>query len=117
MPLDPYTLYELKERTKIIQDAMLKCLTHQQCVVILLRFGFYGEEGCTLQEIANKMGKSRERIRQIEAVALRRLTVNVYQHKSEYDKKFKGASEARKRLRAYSDFIRESDLMLTSQSP
>jgi RNA polymerase primary sigma factor len=38
-----------------------------------LRFGLGGGEPHTLEEIANKFGLSRERIRQLEKEALRRL--------------------------------------------
>jgi RNA polymerase primary sigma factor len=41
--------------------------------VIILRFGLEGEEPQTLESIGRRMGVTRERVRQIEAAALRRL--------------------------------------------
>jgi RNA polymerase primary sigma factor len=38
-----------------------------------MRFGLCGEHPCTLEEVGQKFGLTRERIRQIEGRALRRL--------------------------------------------
>ena len=54
-------------------NAVLKTLTEKQANVIRLRFGFDGSKGKTLEEIGQEYGLSRERIRQIEEKALRRL--------------------------------------------
>jgi len=48
-------------------------LTTRQSRILRLRFGLEGVEPHTLEEIANKFGLSRERIRQLEKEALRRL--------------------------------------------
>jgi RNA polymerase primary sigma factor len=48
-------------------------LTSRQSSILRLRFGLGGGEPHTLEEIANKFGLSRERIRQLEKEALRRL--------------------------------------------
>ena len=48
-------------------------LTPRQGHILRLRFGLGGGEPHTLEEIANKFGLSRERIRQLEKEALRRL--------------------------------------------
>ncbi len=50
-------------------------LKEKQRQVINLRFGLDGEGARTLQEIGKKMGLSRERVRQIEKVALERLRI------------------------------------------
>ena len=52
---------------------MLAELTPRQSHILRLRFGLGGGEPHTLEEIANKFGLSRERIRQLEKEALRRL--------------------------------------------
>jgi RNA polymerase primary sigma factor len=54
-------------------DEVLNELTPRQAHILRLRFGLGGGEQHTLQEIANKFGLSRERIRQLEKTALRRL--------------------------------------------
>lgn len=48
-------------------------LNEREKDVIALRFGFYGNKQHNFEEIGNKYGKSRERIRQIEAKTLRKL--------------------------------------------
>src|SRR5574341_422188 len=55
-----------------IEDVLAE-LTPRQAHILRLRFGLGGGEQHTLEEIANKFGLSRERIRQLEKEALRRL--------------------------------------------
>lgn len=60
----------------LLQEAIeevLAELTPRQAHILRLRFGLGGGEQHTLEEIANKFGLSRERIRQLEKEALRRL--------------------------------------------
>ena len=57
--------------------ALLDKLAPRVRRVIKLRFGFEGGQSLTLQEIANEFGVARERIRQIEAEALRELRFRV----------------------------------------
>lgn len=54
-------------------EEVLSDLTPRQAHILRLRFGLGGGEQHTLEEIANKFGLSRERIRQLEKEALRRL--------------------------------------------
>jgi len=54
-------------------EEILAELTPRQSHILRLRFGLGGGEPHTLEEIANKFGLSRERIRQLEKEALRRL--------------------------------------------
>ncbi len=54
-------------------DELLNELTPRQAHILRLRFGLGGGEQHTLQEIADRFGLSRERIRQLEKTALRRL--------------------------------------------
>jgi|GEM_PF-432489 len=59
-----------------LQHALLrafKSLKEKETVVICLRFGLFGQEPHTLEEIGQKFGVTRERIRQIEAKALQKL--------------------------------------------
>jgi RNA polymerase primary sigma factor len=53
--------------------ALVRLLPERQRVVVVLRYGLDGEEPRTLSEIAYGLDLSRERVRQIEAAALRAL--------------------------------------------
>jgi RNA polymerase primary sigma factor len=52
---------------------MLTTLTPRQARILCLRFGLRGDRKYSLEEIGNKLGLTRERIRQIERKALRKL--------------------------------------------
>ena len=54
-------------------NAVLGTLTHRERNVIELRFGLKGEHPRTLEEVGQKFGVTRERIRQIEAKTLAKL--------------------------------------------
>ena len=68
-PVDMVTQHLLQETI----EEVLSELTPRQSHILRLRFGLGGGEPHTLEEIANKFGLSRERIRQLEKEALRRL--------------------------------------------
>ncbi|NJL95079.1 MAG: sigma-70 family RNA polymerase sigma factor [Anaerolineae bacterium] len=68
-PVESATQHLLQET---IEDVLAE-LTPRQSHILRLRFGLGGGEPHTLEEIANKFGLSRERIRQLEKEALRRL--------------------------------------------
>jgi RNA polymerase primary sigma factor len=68
-PVDSATQHLLQETI----EEVLSELTPRQSHILRLRFGLGGGEPHTLEEIANKFGLSRERIRQLEKEALRRL--------------------------------------------
>lgn len=53
--------------------AILNLLDDRERTVMRRRFGFDGEEGCVLAQIGEELNISRERVRQIEAQALRKL--------------------------------------------
>jgi RNA polymerase primary sigma factor len=57
----------------IALDGILSTLKEREAKVILLRFGFIFNEAYTLEDIGEKFNVTRERIRQIEVKALRRL--------------------------------------------
>ena len=67
---DEYTFNnELSEKIKIL----LSTLSSREEKVIRLRFGIGEKEAYTLEEVGQKFGVSKERIRQIESMALRKL--------------------------------------------
>jgi len=68
-PVEAATQHMLQETI----EEVLSELTPRQSHILRLRFGLGGGDPHTLEEIANKFGLSRERIRQLEKEALRRL--------------------------------------------
>jgi RNA polymerase nonessential primary-like sigma factor len=51
----------------------LEELSEKQCEVVSRRFGLRGYESSTLEEVGREIGLTRERVRQIQVEALRRL--------------------------------------------
>ncbi|MFQ5660490.1 MAG: RNA polymerase sigma factor RpoS [Gammaproteobacteria bacterium] len=51
----------------------LSQLSEKQCAVVERRFGLHGREVATLEEIGNQLGVTRERVRQIQIEAIKRL--------------------------------------------
>ena len=54
-------------------DLWLNRLSEKQRVVVERRFGLHGRERATLEQVGNEIGVTRERVRQIQIDALRRL--------------------------------------------
>jgi len=54
-------------------EEVLGTLSPREARVLRMRFGLCGERPYTLEEVGQKFGLTRERIRQIEGRALRRL--------------------------------------------
>lgn len=68
----PFELLREKDlRNKV--DGLLEELNARERKIISQRFGFGGGERKTLQELGDKLGISRERIRQLENIALEKL--------------------------------------------
>ncbi len=69
---DPSLLLQHSDVQKHI-DIWLNQLSEKQCAVVERRFGLHGREVATLEEIGNELGVTRERVRQIQIEAIKRL--------------------------------------------
>jgi RNA polymerase sigma factor (sigma-70 family) len=71
--LSQHDVLQRNQLTKLLNKAMAKCLRSIEKEIIIGRFALDGNEPLTLQAIADKHKLSRERIRQLENSALRKL--------------------------------------------
>ncbi|MGB9766573.1 MAG: sigma-70 family RNA polymerase sigma factor [Sulfurihydrogenibium sp.] len=65
-------------------DELLETLSPRERMIIIHRFGLYGEEPKTLKEVGDLVGISRERVRQIEKRLIKKLR-NIAVKKNFYD--------------------------------
>jgi RNA polymerase primary sigma factor len=70
--LTPYELLRVKTMRQEIRQH-IKCLTPREAEIIRLRFGLDGQEPWTLDDVGKKFKVTRERIRQIQELALGKL--------------------------------------------
>jgi RNA polymerase primary sigma factor len=70
-PTPPQTAYQNLLHDKV--EEVLATLTPREARILRLRFGLHNGRSYTLEEVGQKFGLTRERIRQIEGKALRRL--------------------------------------------
>jgi RNA polymerase primary sigma factor len=68
-PIEHVLKYQLEHET----EEMLKCLSPRDERILRMRFGLGVDGEHTLEEIGEKFGISRERVRQIETTALQRI--------------------------------------------
>ena len=61
-------------------DSWLSELSEKQREVVTRRFGLRGHESSTLEEVGREIGLTRERVRQIQVEALKRLREILEQH-------------------------------------
>jgi RNA polymerase primary sigma factor len=64
-----------------LDAVMSEVLTDREIAVLCQRFGLKSHRRHTLNELAEQLGVSRERVRQIERKALRKLRHPLYRHK------------------------------------
>jgi len=70
---DPANLLQKTNLNKSIDQWLTDELTEKQCEVVSRRFGLRGYENSTLEEVGREIGLTRERVRQIQVEALKRL--------------------------------------------
>ena len=68
----PYEMLEDKTVTGMLQE-MVKKLDPREATILRYRFGLDGGSEKTLEEVGEKFGVTRERVRQIQNIALRKL--------------------------------------------
>jgi RNA polymerase primary sigma factor len=68
----PYELLERKTRVQTLRQLLMD-LPNREASILRLRFGVNGGEKKTLEQIGRQFGVTRERIRQLEYVALKKL--------------------------------------------
>jgi RNA polymerase nonessential primary-like sigma factor len=69
---DPSEILQDEEVSAFIDEWLLE-LNEKQREVVEFRFGLHGHEAATLEEVGDRIGVTRERVRQIQVEALRRL--------------------------------------------
>jgi RNA polymerase primary sigma factor len=68
----PYQHLEDKTVTKMLRE-MVKTLDHREATIVCARFGLDGGPQKTLEEVGVRFGVTRERVRQIQNIALKKL--------------------------------------------
>jgi RNA polymerase primary sigma factor len=68
----PYEYLEEKTVTRMLQE-MVKTLDPREATILRARFGLDGGPEKTLEEVGQKFGVTRERVRQIQNIALKKL--------------------------------------------
>lgn len=74
-PRPEEALLNESEAAKVV--ALLKDLDERESIILRLRYGLDGHEPMTLKEIGAKIGLTRERVRQLECEALRKVKQHV----------------------------------------
>jgi RNA polymerase primary sigma factor len=77
----PYEDLEERTNTDLIYE-LLKTLPEREAVILRQRFGLEGDSEKTLEEIGEKFGVTRERIRQIQNIALNKLRKMIEQRET-----------------------------------
>ena len=104
--------YLKDELKKLLIDSGL---SERQIKTLALRFGFYDGATRTLEEIGEIDGVTRERIRQVEARALRRLRLN--EGVKKYASYMDDPEKALERLEKFKKAYREDDRSILKSNP
>lgn len=73
---------EIKKLTRRILERRPEFLAPREVMILSFRFGFFDGKEHTLEEAGQEFGVTRERIRQIEAGALKKIKVAAVERKS-----------------------------------
>ncbi|PIN69757.1 hypothetical protein COV93_04175 [Candidatus Woesearchaeota archaeon CG11_big_fil_rev_8_21_14_0_20_43_8] len=73
------------EMTDLLNSVIEKRLTERERTILAERFGFYGKKPKTLEEVGKDLGVTRERVRQIEEKAKRKIKVALSKRITEDD--------------------------------
>lgn len=76
VPDDSYKAPDAKTQKNFLSydvDKLLNALNEKERIILINRFGIGGENPKTLEELGKKLGFSKERIRQIEGAAIKKL--------------------------------------------
>ena len=74
---NPHNNASLIEELGHMESAMNRVLDERERYILSEHFGLHGKDARTMADIGKTMGLSRERVRQIEGAALRRLRNNI----------------------------------------
>jgi RNA polymerase primary sigma factor len=89
--LSPDKEAEMNDRFKQLRKLMEERLTRREMDILKLRFGFGVRDKNTLEKIGKKYKVTRERIRQIEAIAFRKLRFTLQKRKKDLQHFFEEA--------------------------
>jgi len=80
--------HTLHNEVELLLDGELSALNHREREVLTGRFGLHDHEPETLEALAERMGLTRERIRQIQQEALQKLKRHMARHGIDRDSVF-----------------------------
>lgn len=83
---DPAEAIFDNHRSEIVTE-LLASIDERAARILKMRFGLEGEDPLTLKEIGQKIGLTRERVRQIERDALQRISEAIARQETEHEEK------------------------------
>jgi RNA polymerase sigma factor (sigma-70 family) len=85
---DPQSIYYKEKITEEIDNA-IESLTPREKFIIHSYFGLKDNKSENFAQIAEKMGLSRERVRQLQIIALEKIRDKISHHKEKFEEYFK----------------------------